>query len=287
MAWYDKYLAAFDCSYQDVSVEIKEEVAFKLAKFHSQDMPLCSVVLIAHNEERHILGCLWSLVDNICNFPVEIIVVSNNSTDATEQILKEVGAIWYNEEKKGPGYARQCGLNYARGKFHICIDSDTLYPPYYIATHINYLKETDIVCTYGFWSFLPDAKHSGVSLFFYELFRDVYLFFQNMNRPELCVRGMTLAFHTELGKKIGYRTNILRGEDGMMALKLKQYGKLKLIISRKVRPMTCSNTLDGGGSLIKNLCSRLKKGLRNIRLLFTKQKEYEDKDYNLIKKHEG
>lgn len=192
MAWYSKYLAVFERPYQDVSNEIKKEIADKMLRFRQDDtMPVCSVVAIAHNEEKHILGCLWSLVDNICDFPVEIIVVSNNSTDATEQLLNEVGVLWYTEEKKGPGFARQCGLNHVRGKYHICIDSNTLYPLYYVATYV-------------------------------------------------------LAFHTDIGRKIGYNTSILRGEDGMMALGLKQYGELRFLKKRRARAVTSTGTLDGG-----------------------------------------
>ncbi|MBQ8673133.1 MAG: glycosyltransferase family 2 protein [Bacteroides sp.] len=283
MKWYDKYRVAFECAPVDIPSEVREEVKDKMKHFHPEK-PLCSVVVIAHNEERHIWGCLWSLVDNQCDFPVELIVVSNNSMDHTDAILEEVGVSWYREERKGPGFARQCGLDKAKGKYHVCIDSDTLYPPYYIATHVKALQTPGIVCTYGLWSFLPDKEHSSLGLWFYEFLRDIYLKIQNVNRPELCVRGMVLAFHTDYGKKIGYRTNIIRGEDGMMSLGLKQYGKLRLLTSRKVRAVTCNTTLNGGGSLLKNFFSRLRKGLRNIRLLFTTQSEYVDQEYNLIDK---
>lgn len=285
MAWYDKYLIAFERPYSTVPQTVKQEVADKLEKLSLQaEDPLVSVVLIAHNEERHILSCLWSLVNNICDFPIEIIVVSNCSTDATESILDELGAYWFQELKKGPGFARQCGLNHARGMYHVCIDVDTLYPPLYIATHVSYLKKKDIVCTYGFWSFLPDEHHSKLGLFFYEFLRDIYLSLQNISRPELCVRGMTLAFRTEYGKQVGYKTNIIRGEDGMMALGLKKYGKLKLLHTRKARAMTCSSTLDGGGGLLQNLWSRCVTAIKRTRLLFSSQTEYKDQDYNLIKK---
>lgn len=283
MAWYEKYLAAFERPYKDVPAEIKKTVREKLKRFSPTETPLCSVVLIAHNEEKHILGCLWSLCENQVDFPTEIIVADNHSTDATPQILDELGVIWFEEEKKSPGFARQCGLDHARGKYHICIDTDTLYPSLYMATHVRYLEREGTACTYGLWSFLPGEGRSKVGLFFYELLRDIYLSVQNINRPELCVRGMTLAFRTEWGKQVGYRTNIIRGEDGMMALGLKKYGKLKMIRSRKARPRTSCGTLSGGGSLWRNTWERFKKALRGIGLLFTRQEEYEDRDYNLIK----
>lgn len=285
MAWYSKYEVAFERPYAEVPEEIKRHVSEQLRRFSDVSDPMVSIVLIAHNEEQHILACLWSLVDNVMDFPAEILVVSNHSTDSTEAILEELGADWCREGQKGPGFARQCGLNHARGKYHLCIDSDTLYPPFYVVTHVRHLQKEGVACTYGLWSFLPDYNHPKSALFFYELLRDVYLSIQNINRPELCVRGMVLGFRTEWGKQVGYRTNIKRGEDGMMALGLKKYGKLKFLRTRKARAVTSYGTLNGGGSLMQNAWIRFKKGVRSIRMLFTTQDEYKDQDYNLIDKH--
>lgn len=283
--WYSKYLTVFDRPVKEFPQHVIQEIADKINDINQRlahEEPLCSVVAIAHNEESHILGCLWSLTDNICPFPIEIIVVNNNSTDATEQLLKRVGVTYYNEHRQSPGHARQCGLDAARGKYHVCIDSDTLYPPHYIATHVKHLAH-GAVCTYGLWSFIHDDKHSRLGLVLYESFRDIYLSFQNLKRPELVVRGMVLAFDTEAGRKVGYRTHIKRGEDGMMALGLKQYGRLKMLRSRKVRAVTCNSTLDSKGNLMANAWLRAKKAVKNLSLLFTSQAEYKDQDYNIIK----
>lgn len=286
MAWYERYLTAFERPYKDVPAETKAMVREKLKQFSPQETPVCSVVLIAHNEERHLLGCLWSLCENQVDFPTEIIVADNHSADATPRILDELGVRWFEEERKSPGFARQCGLDHARGKYHVCIDSDTLYPPHYIATHVHCLQRKGMACTYGLWSFLPGEGQSKIGLFCYELLRDLYLMLMSINRPELCVRGMALAFRTEWGREVGYRTNIIRGEDGMMANGLKKYGKLKMIRSRKARPMTSCGTLSGGGTLLRNAWGRFKKSIRTVGLLFTKQEKYEDRDYNLIKQNE-
>ena len=283
--WYSKYQTVFDRPVNEFPPQAIQEITDKINDVNQRlahEEPLCSVVAIAHNEESHILGCLWSLTDNICPFPIEIIVVNNNSTDATEQLLKRVGVTYYNEHRQSPGHARQCGLDAARGKYHVCIDSDTLYPPHYIATHVKHLAH-GAVCTYGLWSFIHDDKHSRSGLLLYESLRDIYLSFQNLKRPELVVRGMVLAFNTEAGKKVGYRTHIKRGEDGMMALGLKQYGRLKMLRSRKVRAVTCNSTLDSKGNLMANAWLRAKKAVKNLSLLFTSQAEYKDQDYNIIK----
>ena len=85
--------------------------------------PIASVVVIAHNEETRLLA-LWSLADNRCRYPVEVIGVNNGSTDRTVSSFMQQGCPAF-EERKSPGYARACGQEHARGKYCICIDGDT------------------------------------------------------------------------------------------------------------------------------------------------------------------
>lgn len=282
MKWYKKYLPVYETPFNRVHEEVTEKIKNKLSKIQHPH-PEVSVIAIAHNEESHLLGCLWSLCDNVTDFPIEILVVNNHSTDATAEILKNTGATWFDETQKGPGFARQCGLNHAKGKYHICIDADTLYPPFYIQTMVQELKKKDTVAVYGLWSFIPDEKHPRSGLFFYELLRDIHLKIQNIKRPELCVRGMVFAFHTESAKKYGFRTDILRGEDGSLALELKKEGKIKFLTTNKVRVYTGNGTLNAEGSLLNNLKNRIIKAFKIANFLFTKQQTYKDDESNLIK----
>jgi glycosyltransferase involved in cell wall biosynthesis len=282
MKWYKKYLKYYEKPLSEVPDDVVERLKGMLAS-HKISNPEVSVVLIAHNEEKHLIACLWSLCDNICSHSFEIIVANNNSTDRTEELLQRLGVTYYNESKKGPGFARQCGLNHASGKYHICIDTDTLYPPHYIETHVRGLMKPGVVATYSLWSFIPNEGQSPLGLWFYESLRDVHLRIQAIKRPELCVRGMTFAFHTELGLKYGFRTDIIRGEDGSLALNMKEDGKLLFITSRKARVMTGQGTLGHDGSLFNSFVIRLKKAFSGFTGLFSSKKEYKDEDSNMIK----
>lgn len=284
MIWHSKYLSIFEKPLEEVPKEIIRDIQYKL-KQKDNDNPLVSVVAIAHNEEKHILSCLWSLSENKCDFPIEIIVINNNSTDRTTDALNMIGVKWFDEPKKGPGHARQCGLDHARGKYYICIDADTLYPPHYIQTLVDQLRKPGVSCVFSLWSFMTDEQHSKAGLFFYELLRDIYLKFQSFKRPELCVRGMVFGFNTEMGRKIGFRTDIIRGEDGSLALALKQYGKLVFITSRKARALTSNGTLNADGSFLKSFFKRLIKAIKGLKAIFKKASitSYKDEDSNLIK----
>ena len=95
---------------------------------------------------------------------------------------------------------------------------------------------------------------------------------------------MVFAYKTEYGRKVGYRVELKRGEDGSMALGLKKYGKIKLITSRKARAVTASNTLNADGSLFNSFKVRVLKGLKNINFFFTRQTmPSKDEESNLIK----
>lgn len=282
MSWYTKYYDIYGKEPSTLDDSVIATIRGKMAKAIS-DNPLVSVVLIAHNEEKRILACLWSLLDNEQPFEIEIIVVDNNSTDGTSEILKTIGARTFFEKRQSPGYARQCGLDNAKGKYHLCIDADTLYPPHYIATMTKALQKDNVVAVYGLWSFLPDKELSSFSLFCFELMRDAYLVIQNIKRPELNVRGMVFGFNTSLARKYGFRTDIIRGEDGSLALNLKNDGKIKLCLSRKCRPITDNSIIKRQGSIVGAFKLRFVKLIKSLPQIFVKKSHYEDKDDNLIK----
>jgi glycosyltransferase involved in cell wall biosynthesis len=283
MSWYSKYLSVFEKPFDLAPEPVTWEIKENLKKFECNN-PLVSVVLIAHNEDTRLLSCLWSLSENKCRYPLEFIGVNNHSTDKTGDVFDSVGLKWFHEEKKGPGHARTCGLEHARGKYHLCIDSDTMYPPNYIQTMVDELRKPGISGVTSLWSFVPDKNHSWISLRIYEFLRDIHLRLLFVRRPELCVRGMVFGFETELGRKIGFRTNIIRGEDGAMALGLKQYGKIKFVTSLKARAVTCNGTLNTDGSLLNSFRIKSTKALKGFARYFTTRAEYKDRESNLLKK---
>lgn len=279
--WYTKYLSAYEKPIETVPACTVAKVRALLAAKQSEK-PIASVVLIAHNEGRRIFSCLWSLAENRTRHPIEIFVVDNNSTDDTAHVAEMLGVPCIRETKAGPGHARQCGLDHAKGRCYIAIDSDSLYPPDYIDLHVAALAREGVVCTYGLWSFLPDEKHSRLGLWWYELLRDSYLRFQNIKRPELCVRGMTMAFRTAEGRKVGFRTDIIRGEDGSMALGLKSFGRLRFITARKARIITDNATMKKDGSFTQSFLRRAGKAVKGAAGLFTSKRSYEDDQGNLL-----
>ena len=118
----------------------------------------------------------------------------------------------------------------------------------------------------------------------YEATRDLHLWLQSFKRPELSVRGLVFAYRTDLARKTGIRTDIIRGEDGYLALQLKQFGKIAFVRKRRARAVTGYGTVGADGSLFNSFKVRVANGLRGIGGLFTKKKEYKDEESNLVKK---
>ena len=281
MSWYSKYLEYFEKPFTSVPKSAIEEVRNNLKCFKTSDAPVASIVIIANNEETRLFSCLWSLSENCCNFPVEFIGIDNDSTDQTANIYDAVGIKWYTEKQRSPGYARRCGLQHARGKYYFCIDSDTLYPPNYITTYVNFLEKQGVVGVTGLWSFVPGEKYSKLNLKIYEFFRNIHIRLLFHKRPELAVRGMVFAFRTEYGRVVGFRTDIKRGEDGSLSLGLMKFGKMKLITGKKTRAVTATSTLGIDGSFFKSFTKRIKSAFSTFSVYFTKKTHYEDKDANL------
>ena len=71
-------------------------------------MTLIKVIIPCHNEEQSIAN----VINDIPNIVDEIIVVSNNSTDKTEENAEKAMATVLSESKKGYGYACLKGMDY-------------------------------------------------------------------------------------------------------------------------------------------------------------------------------
>jgi glycosyltransferase involved in cell wall biosynthesis len=71
-------------------------------------MPKIKVIIPAYNEQESIANVIHDIPKTVD----EVIVVSNNSTDATEANAKNAGATVLTENRKGYGYACLKGMDY-------------------------------------------------------------------------------------------------------------------------------------------------------------------------------
>ena len=279
--WYDKYKTIYGKSLSEIPDSLLDEIKRNLNHQESKS-PLVSIVVIAYNEERRLTACLWSLSELRTKYPIEILGVNNNSKDRTEEVYQRLGLTYFNEPKQSPGFARQCGLDHAKGKYHFFIDADTFYPSCYVDKMMTKLLKPNVSCVGTFWSFYPDENHSRFGLFWFEMVRDFFLWVQHFKRPELNIRGMTFAFNTEYARQCTIRTDIRRGEDGSLALSLKKFGKIAFLYNRNARPVTGYGTI-GSQSLWQSFVDHVKIQAKGITRIFHSTNHYEDSEDNLVK----
>jgi glycosyltransferase involved in cell wall biosynthesis len=80
-----------------------------------------SVVILTHNSGRTIEGCVRSVIKER---PKEILAVDTRSRDKTLNILMQYGVRVLFSPSNSLGYCRQLGVENARGKFVMFLDSD-------------------------------------------------------------------------------------------------------------------------------------------------------------------
>jgi glycosyltransferase involved in cell wall biosynthesis len=93
--------------------------------------PTISVVIATFNSERTIERCLNSLrTQSYPQHKIELIIADGGSTDTTREIVKKHNGQIINvpKDKQGAEYNKGYGLQYATGRFVLCIDHDNVLP---------------------------------------------------------------------------------------------------------------------------------------------------------------
>ncbi|MCD4695541.1 MAG: glycosyltransferase [Bacteroidales bacterium] len=269
-------------SFDEIPESVFKEISSKCNIIHSKP-PVVSIVAIAYNEEQNILRCISSLAHQKTDIPYEIIIVNNNSSDKTQEIIDKCNVFSVLETKKGPGYARQAGLNVARGRYHLCADSDSVYPPTYVKSMLKRLKKKKAVGVFGTYSFIPEGNRSRLEFAFYEIFRNIAVRVRSFKRPELVIGGACFGFQTDIARLEGWRTDIKRGEDGSMLTSLKKYGKVNFSQSSGIKVWTSARTIIQDGNFFEMALLRLKREFARFHEYFYHpQKAYANKEDNLL-----
>jgi len=265
--------------FQDLTSQEIESLKKAISGFRSE-APDVSVVIPAWNEENNIYRTLSSLAASQSRYKIEIVVVNNNSTDGTQAVLDSLGVRNYVQPVQGTPFARQMGLEKARGKYHLCADSDTFYPPDWIDLMVApMVKDAGIAGVYGNYAFIPPENQGRFGLWLYEQFAGMMIQIRKKNREYLNVYGFNMGFVTETGRSTGgfkvsgsrVYANIVgsdyenEAEDGRMALNLKTAGNLKMVSDSKAKVFTSPRRLLDDGSIFNAFLNRAKRQAKGMR----------------------
>lgn len=106
---------------------------------------LISVVMPAYNSEKYIKYCLESICSQSYK-NIEIIVVSDGSTDKTEEIVMQLQKdddriILITQENSGASIARNNGIKHSKGEYILFFDSDDILKENALQIMYNEIKK--------------------------------------------------------------------------------------------------------------------------------------------------
>lgn len=260
----------------EVTDSTLEEIKARVCNAVSDD-PKVSVVIPAYNEEMNVVRCIDSLSRTVSTVPFEIVVVNNNSNDRTQEMLEKMGVRHCFQGVQGWGPARQMGLEHAKGKYVLTADSDCLYPPTWVQTMYNTLSKQGVVCAYGPYAYMSEG-HRRVEYWLYERMTDLMRIMRHFRRPYLNCYGMNMGYRKEEALKVGYVDKKIIGEDGRICHDLMEYGKIKIVLSKKARLYTSPRAIfRNDTSIYKALLSRLVREVSRLDQYFSKSKPHDTK----------
>lgn len=242
--------------------------------YDSEQFPVeASVIIPVRNRARTILDAVNSALSQETNFPYNVIVVDNDSTDGTREALHSVGDDRLkiievrDEEKLGIGGCwNKALLSEHCGRFAIQLDSDDIYnSPSVLQAIVNKFRSGNygmVIGSYAMIDFEGNPLPPGVI---------AHTEWTDDNGPNNALRinglGAPRAFFTPIARRILF-PNVSYGEDYAMALRIsREYG-----IGRIFRPLYLCRRWEGNSdaalSIEKvNANNAYKDCLRSIELM--------------------
>lgn len=108
--------------------------------------PLVSVIIVNWNGDKIIGNCLSSLLEqNYKN--IEVIVVDNNSSDRSRDVIKSFKNVLLVESAINTGFAKgnNIGFQKTKGKYILLLNSDVMVTSGFLSTLVNKLEENNTI----------------------------------------------------------------------------------------------------------------------------------------------
>lgn len=104
-----------------------------------------TVVIPAYQAGKYLQTTLQSLQQQT-ELPDAVVVIDDGSTDDTAKIAEAAGATLVRQERKGPGAARNRGLELTRTEFVAFLDADDWYSPDKLERSVKLLDQLRAAC---------------------------------------------------------------------------------------------------------------------------------------------
>lgn len=201
-----------------------------------------SFVIPAYNEESYIALCLDAIIREINDRDgFEIIVVDNNSTDKTCDIVSRdyPTVTLLHEPRRGANSARETGFVASKGSLVAFLDADTEVTPGWIArAEKEFARDPNLVCLSGPFIYydLPTGIRILVRMFYFISY-GVYVVNNFILRKTSVIQGGSEIVRRDALTKIGgHDVNLtFYGDDADLARRLSKVGEVKFSFDFSIR----------------------------------------------------
>lgn len=197
-----------------------------------------SIIICAYNREIFISDALMSLVNQTTDKSIfEVIVVNNNSTDNTKNVVldiinkfPETKIIYTEEYNQGLTFARNKGIQEAKGEIISFIDDDGKAEPDYVSNLLKAFEKYPQFDSLG-GKILPIYPNYTEPIWMSKYIDGIVSKVDWGNKFGPFVKhkypfGCNMAFKRQLFESVGlFNTELSRSDDKFMFLKLKKHGK--------------------------------------------------------------
>ena len=205
--------------------------------------PLVSVVIPAYNGAEILSGCLDSVLTQ--DYPdYEIIIVDNNSTDSTREIIHDYIAAdnrirYVFEQRKGRGSARNAGISAAQGKIIAMTDQDCVVGKNWLSELTKPIRQEGESAVNGF-------EHDMVGNYWTKKIQQQIWNFVKTRWDGRYVENLdtkNFAIRTAVIKELMFNSRIGNMEDFELFLRLRDIAKIRFLPSVRVGHMHRSSLM--------------------------------------------
>lgn len=113
---------------------------------------MVSIIIVTYNSADYIIDCLNSIYQYTYTFPIQIIVIDNNSKDLTLEKIKQFNRkIEVVQNRQNYGFAKACnqGIKISKGEYILFLNPDTVFKNNALNELYSFMEETsssDVWC---------------------------------------------------------------------------------------------------------------------------------------------
>ena len=145
---------------QRAALYLPEDCGVPPERVPASATPRVSIVIPVYNHLQHTLGCLHALAAHPPSTPLEIIVVDDGSSDATQTALPRIEGLRYHRRSQNGGFIAACndGASVARGEFLVFLNNDTVPQPGWLDSLVDTFKQYPDTGLAGAQLIYPDGR---------------------------------------------------------------------------------------------------------------------------------